>query len=160
MTGDNLDRAVDMMLRTDRMHKALIDSRVGNIGIHRTQHRILMHLARHGALHSQKALAEHLDISPAAVTGALKKIEQDGYIVRKLGHDNRFFEIEITEKGRVIVNKTKKLFSEAARSMFDGFSDDELNVYIRCLDKIQNNIKTSVLSPTAIKSDERKNDNI
>ena len=138
------------------MHKALIDSRARVIGIHRTQHRILMHLARHGALTSQKELAEHLDITPAAVTGALKKIEQDGYIVRTLGHDNRYFEIRITDKGREIVNITRKLFYDADRSMFDGFTDDEISMYIRCLEKLESNIKRSVQPTCITKPKERK----
>ena len=141
MHDTKLSKAVDMMIRTDHMHKALIDSRVHEIGIHRTQHRILMHLARCEMLPSQKDLAERLDITPAAVTCAIKKIERDGYIERSLGHDNRFNEIKITEKGRELVKLTRKLFSEADTSMFDGFTTEELSCYISCLEKLQENIK-------------------
>ena len=139
--SDQLSRAVDMMIRTDHMHRAMIDGRVKEIGIHRTQHRILMHLARHGCLPSQKDLAEHLDITPAAVTGALKKIEQDGYIEKTLGKDNRYNEIRITEKGRNVVKQTRLLFSEVDFAMFDGFSEEELAIYISCLEKLQENMK-------------------
>ena len=134
-------RAVEMMMKTHHMHRSLIDSRVHEIGVHRTQHRILMHLARHEHLPSQKELAEHLDITPAAVTLALKKIERDGYIERTLGQDNRFNELRITEKGRDIVKRTRKLFSEADLSMFEGFSDAELSTYLLCLEKMQANMQ-------------------
>ena len=89
MSESKLSRAINMMIKTDHMHRALIDLRVRVLGMHRTQHRILMHLARFEKLPSQKELAEHLDITPAAVTCALKKIESDGYVERSLGHDNR-----------------------------------------------------------------------
>ena len=141
MSETKLSRAIDMMIRTDHMHKALIDCRVRSLGIHRTQHRILMHLARHDKLPSQKELAEHLDVTPAAVTGALKRIEKDGYIERTLGHDTRYNELRITEKGRELVKLTRRIFSEADASMFEGFSDDELDIYISCLEKLQANIK-------------------
>ena len=141
MSEDKLARAIEMMIRTDHMHRAMIDSRVKEIGIHRTQHRILMRLARCGTLPSQKELAEHLDITPAAVCGALKKIEEGGYVERTLGHDNRFNELSITDKGRELVNLTREMFSEADRSMFDGFSDEELDSYITSLEKLQANIK-------------------
>lgn len=141
---EQLSRAVDMMIRTDHMHRAMIDSRVKEIGVHRTQHRILMHLARHGRLPSQKELAEHLDITPAAVTGALKKIERDGYIERTLGQDNRYNELQITEKGRELVKLTRRLFSEADISMFDGFSEEELSTYIACLEKLQENMRRRI----------------
>ena len=141
MIESKLSRAINMMIKTDHMHRALIDSRVGSLGIHRTQHRILMHLARHDSLPSQKELAAHLDVTPAAVTGALKKIEQDGYVERTLGHDNRYNELRITGKGRELVNKTELVFSEADSSMFEGFSDYELDMYISCLEKLQANIR-------------------
>ena len=78
MKDNRLFEAINMMIKTNHMHKSLIDSRVKSLGVHRTQHRILMHLAKQDRLPSQKELAEHLDITPAAVTGALKKIEKDG----------------------------------------------------------------------------------
>ena len=141
MSDDKLARAVEMMIKTDHMHKCLIASRVRDIGIHRTQHRILMHLVRHEHLRSQKALAEHLDITPAAVTGALKKIESDGYIERELGEDNRYNEIRITEKGRALVARTREIFSSTDVALFDGFTGEELEVYVSCLEKLENNIK-------------------
>ncbi len=131
-------------MRVNRMHKCAIDNQVKSIGIHRTQHRILMHLARSEQLvPSQKELAEHLDITPAAVTGAIKSIEQDGYIVRTLGQDNRFNEIKITEKGRAILQRTKELFTKIDDSMFAGFDDRELDTYISYLERIQENIKNA-----------------
>lgn len=141
MSETKLSQAINMMIKTDHMHKSLIDSRVGALGIHRTQHRILMHLAKHDKLPSQKELAEHLNVTPAAVTGALKKMEKDGYVERTLGQDNRYNELRITEKGRELVIKTRRLFCEADASMFEGFTDEELDTYISCLERLQANIK-------------------
>lgn len=141
MSDTKLSQAIEMMIRTDHMHKAMIDLRVRGMGIHRTQHRILMHLARNDKLPSQKELAEHLDITPAAVTGALKKIEKDGYVERTLGHDNRYNELRITDKGRELVNLTREIFAEVDTSMFEGFSDAELDSYISSLEKLQANIR-------------------
>lgn len=141
MSESKLSRAIDMMVKTDHMHKALIDSRVHTLGIHRTQHRILMILARHDKLPSQKELAEYLNVTPAAITIALKKIENDGYVEKTLGQDNRYNELRITEKGRELVKKTRKIFTEADESMFVGFTDEELDSYISCLERLQENIK-------------------
>lgn len=141
MLDTKLSRAINMMIKTDHMHRALIDSRIGSLGIHRTHHRILMHLAMRDKLPSQKELADHLDITPAAVTGALQKLEKEGYIERTLGHDNRFNELSITEKGREVVKQSKMLFCQADSAMFEGFSDEELDTYIAFLEKLQVNIK-------------------
>ncbi len=141
MSDDKLGKAIELMIITDHKRKALIDLCVKDIGIQHTQHRILMHLARQGILPSQKELAEYLRITPAAVTFSLRKLERDGYIEKKLGHDNRYNEILITEKGRNLVLKTKDAFSKIDKAVFDGFSKEELESYISCLKKMHLNIE-------------------
>ena len=135
-----ITRAVDIMIRTDKMRRTLFDGIVKEIGIHRTQHRMLMHISRCGTLTSQKELAELLGITPAAVTGALKKLEADGYVKRTLGHDNRYNQLQITDKGREVVTRTRELFSAVDRELFCGFSVEELDAYVSSLEKMQANI--------------------
>ncbi|MBO5945741.1 MAG: MarR family transcriptional regulator [Clostridia bacterium] len=148
MNDNKITSAISMMIRTDRMHRQMIDSAVFEIGIHRTQHRILMYIARNNRLDSQKSLAEHIGITPAAITGALKKLERDGYIKRKQGNDNRFNEVEITPLGMETVEKTKKLFFEVDKALFEGFTDEELDGYIAFLEKIKKNINEHVSCET------------
>lgn len=141
MSVTKLKRAVEMMMRAGRMHRSVIDARVKDVGIHRTQHRILMRLAGCEKLPSQKEMAEHLDVTPAAVCGALKKLEDDGYVERSLGHDNRFNELRITDKGRELVALSRELFAAADTEMFDGFTEQELDAYISALEKICSNLE-------------------
>ena len=144
MSNIKKTKAVDLMINTDHMHRCLIDLKVRDIGICRTQHRTLMMLARGEKIPSQKLIAEKLDVTPAAVTGILKKLEQDGYIKRSLGLDNRFNEIEITDKGRSTVKHSSEMFLSADISLFDGFTDEELDMYITCLEKIKINLKNNI----------------
>ena len=144
MNEEKISSAVNIMIKTDRMHKHLLESEVSKIGLHRTQHRILMHIARHGKLLSQKSLAEHIGITPAAVTGLLKKLERDGYVERVQGDDNRYNEVKVTELGKRVVEDSFKMFSQLDTSLFEGFSDSELDGYIRCLTKIQENIRKRI----------------
>ena len=144
MKEEKISSAVNIMIKTDRMHKHLLDSGVSKIGLHRTQHRVLMHIARHGKLLSQKSLAEHIGITPAAITGVLKKLEKDGYIERVQGDDNRYNEVKVTELGKKIVEDSFKIFSQLDTSLFEGFSDAELDGYISCLEKIQKNIRKRI----------------
>lgn len=141
MNESKISSAVNTMIQTDRMHKHLLDSTVSSIGIHRTHHRILVYIARNNPLKSQKALADHIGISPAAITGALKKLESDGYIKRVQGSDNRFNEVEITDTGKALLDSTRALFLSVDTSLFEGFSEAELDGYIAILEKIQYNIK-------------------
>ena len=141
MQENSIVKAVNMMILTNRMHKRLIDSSVcAKIGLHRTQHITLMHLARRERLPSQKELAEHLNITPAAVTATLKKLELGGYIARSAGNDNRYNEITITPLGKKVVEETKMMFTDIDTGLFESFSDEEISGFIRCFEKMQSNI--------------------
>jgi DNA-binding MarR family transcriptional regulator len=87
MNEETLERAIELTIHTRHLQKSLFESKVKTTGLYGTQHRILMHLACRYMLPSQKELADHLQITPAAVTGALKKLEADGYIEKRLGHE-------------------------------------------------------------------------
>ena len=150
MNEEKIERAAILMMQTKRMHKNLLESRLKVTGLHGTQHRILMHLACHFRLQAQKELADHFQITPAAVTGALKKLEKSGYISRTLGHDNRFNEIEITEKGREVVEMSKEIFASTDKSLFEGFTDEELDMYIKCSEKLKHNIKNNQACATEV----------
>ncbi len=141
MVDNKIYTAINKLMKINRQHKRLIDSQVTEIGIHRTQHRILMYLARNGNLPSQKQLADYFEVTPAAITGSLQKLEADGYIQRKLGADNRYNEVFITDAGKEIVERTRKLFAKVDNILFDGFSKDELAVFCQGLDRVINNLK-------------------
>ena len=135
---------VCQMIEVMRMHKTLASERVESLYPHRTAHMVLMYLSRTDACASQKELADRFYITPAAVTGILKKLEQDGYIERVQGDDNRYNEVKVTELGKRVVEDSFKMFSQLDTSLFEGFSDSELDGYIRCLTKIQENIRKRI----------------
>ena len=87
----------------------------------------------------KEELAEHLEITPAAVTGVLQRLEGEGYIERTLGADNRFNEISITEKGRETVKLSREAFRKVDRAIFDGLNDEEVDVFIEIVGKIKKN---------------------
>ncbi len=138
---NNIFTAVNKLMKINREHKRLIDSEVAEIGIHRTQHRILMYIARNGNLPSQKKLSEYFEVTPSAITGSLQKLESDGYIERKLGEDNRFNEITITDKGRDVVERTREKFATVDDCLFRGFSDGEIIEFSEYLERILQNMK-------------------
>ena len=131
-------RAVGLFIRVMRRHHACVERRIGDLGIHHSQHRMLMQLAkREGERPSQKELAEAMGISPAAVTVTLKKLEKEGYICRSMtDEDNRRNEIRITEKGRTKVAESRVIFESVDTAMFEGFTEDEMETLIRFMERI------------------------
>lgn len=126
-----------------RLHHRLCEKRLQDLPIHRSQHLLLMHLSHCKEPPSQKEIAEHLEISPAAVTATLKKLHAEGYIIRaSVANDNRMNEIVITEKGRSVIEESRKIFDEIDAKMYHGISSEELSQTLHTLEILTNNIKT------------------
>ena len=124
-----------------RDHKSVVDWFVNETNLHKSQHRLLMNLARLGNNVSQRDLAETLNITPAAVAVTLKKLEKNGLVDRKMAEiDNRYNEVVLTEKGKKIVKESYKVFKYADEKMFDGFSTEELDAFEGYLNRIKDNL--------------------
>ncbi len=139
---NELQSLIHLFICTDRMHKSCVDKAISELGIHRNQHIILMHLARRGDLPSQKELAEHLRVSPAAVAVALQKLENDGYISRTPDKkDSRYKKIVITDKGKDTVEKSRQIFHEIDCAMCSSLDEEELSNMKKYLEKMRNGLK-------------------
>lgn len=126
----------------NRTHRAIVEKRMSATGIHRSQHMILMYLYRCKDKISQKDIAAHFEISAAAVAVSLKKLESGGYIKRQSSkNDNRFNEIEITKKGKEIVDLSHSIFEEIDTETFKGINDEEKQTLVNLLDKVLCNLK-------------------
>lgn len=130
------------LIQTDRLHRCVLDGFLSDFGIHRSQHMILMRLSKEDCCPSQKALAEHFKISPAAIAVTLKKLEESGYILRSSHKDDvRLNNITLTEKGKDIVEKSKQLFEETDYAMFENFTDEDYTRLEECLNKMTDGLK-------------------
>ncbi len=134
--------ALNLFKCTNRLHLKVFDKCLGSMNIRRSQHRILMYLARNGTAVSQKDIAAEFEISPAAVAVTLKKLEEGGFIERTAHeNDNRYNSVSITDKGLEVVNATREAFFKVDMLMFDELSSDELQILSTCLAKMHNSLK-------------------
>lgn len=136
-----LEKTIRLVIRAGRLHRHYIEEKVGGFGFHRSSHMALMYLAKSERPPSQRELAEHLSITPAAMTGILKRLEQDGYVERCAARDTRYKEITITERGREIVAMSREAFHEVDREMLSGFTDGELSGLSDMLARICENLE-------------------
>ncbi len=143
MEKEIIHKAVHRFLRLDRLHRAAIGHQVGEMGLHRSQHRLLMVLSHSEEMPSQAELARRLEISPPAVTGLLTRLEKDGYI-RRLGDakDNRNHKVVITDKGREILTATKVRFDAVDSAMMKGIKQEEVLLFTDLLQRMQYNLET------------------
>lgn len=126
--------------RADAAFKRAIERRVKDTGVFRSQHRLLMHLNMQPNC-SQVMLAEHLEISPAAIAVSIKKLEKGGYIRREIdSSDSRVHQVTITPKGEMVIQNSIKMFQEVEARMFQDFSEEEKKQMDDFLERIYHNL--------------------
>ena len=144
-------RAVHAFITANILHRRTIEGWANDAGMHRSQHRMLMYLTKCESIPSQKDLAKHFDISPAAVAVTLKKLESDGYIERgkcSERSDSRFNEIRITDRGRDAALQSRKYFQHVDCEALKDFSEEELALFTSFLERMSQNLKSIPPIPT------------
>lgn len=133
-------KVVDEYMKTNKLHRKLLEKNLNKSGVFRSQHQLLMYIYCHPSV-SQKELAKLYNVSTATVAVSLKKLEKGGYIRRLMDkEDNRINQTLITPKGQAIVESSVSFFRMVEAGMFDGFSQEELERLHGFLSRIHKNI--------------------
>lgn len=130
--------------KAEQSFRRTIDKSVACTGVYRSQHQMLMNLGRNPDC-SQMELAQKLDITPAAVTTTIKKLEKEGYITRLVSEeDNRVNKLGITKKGQEIITESIRLFDEVEKKALKDFSEEEVECLNNFMKRIRKNLEDLV----------------
>jgi DNA-binding MarR family transcriptional regulator len=137
-----IHQAIDLMIRTSRLHHRNIEKLFDDTGLHRSQRRMLMHLSRFETMPSQRKIADDFDISPACVARTLKSLALEGYITRTGDEDDlRRNTVSITEKGLQTVSETHQTFERVDDAAFENMTAEEIEQLISLLGRVQDNLR-------------------
>ncbi|MBL8780928.1 MAG: MarR family transcriptional regulator [Alphaproteobacteria bacterium] len=96
------------------------------LGLNHTEARLLTLLQQKGGAAAQDALSEMLYVDRTNAGRALRRLEQDGYISKRRGEDDKRANlVRITAKGRDAAAAVSRLKKRIARSLFSGINEDE-----------------------------------
>ncbi len=127
-------------MRIMKLHRYILDERLKETGVYRSQHQILMMLSDHSNV-SQKEIAERLYVSTATIAVSVKKLEKGGYITRVVDQeDNRMNKLCLTEKGKYTVKHSREFFHNVEEQMFRDFSAEEMAAMGQFLDRVYDNL--------------------
>ncbi len=141
LSNEQLKRGMQLLIQINRAHRNICERQFRALGIHRSQHSLLLFLARNQRPISQKEIAQAFEISQAAVATSLKRLQNNGYIEKTPAKkDNRYNEIKITAKGREMVQKSDAVFSQADALAFEGMEESEYLQLTEYLMKIKRNL--------------------
>lgn len=101
---------------------------------------ILFALNREGEL-SQKELASQLKLTPPSITTALKKMEQQEYILRKTDKkDQRITRIYLADKGREYLEHIRDAEMQMEMILRTGLDEKEVETLKMLLEKVRYNL--------------------
>jgi DNA-binding MarR family transcriptional regulator len=91
----------------------------------------------HNGKSKMNDLAKHLEISPSATTGLIDRLILQGLVIRKDdANDRRIVWIELTAKGRGIIQSISKQKTEALIRVFGKISPKDREHYLNILEQV------------------------
>ncbi|MBO4297948.1 MAG: MarR family transcriptional regulator [Clostridia bacterium] len=134
--------SLELLIRVGRTHKRVVERQISELGIHGSQHHVLMALSHLGQFPTQNELARRMDVSPASAATMLKRLEGGGYIERRArSSDGRCNEVILTEKGNRVIDQSVRIFESVDRRMYEGIGDDERAQLRASLGKLLDNLR-------------------
>ncbi len=138
--ADERVNIVRQIIWLSKMHFQLNSAKLDETGIGSGQIPVLLELNHHGEL-NQRELAEHTRVTPATMSGMLKRMEKNGVIIREADeNDARISRVRLTEGGKAQCEHARQLFEETCYQMLDGLDEDSLSLLRNLLTRIQENI--------------------
>ncbi|BCY16718.1 MarR family transcriptional regulator [Leptolinea sp. HRD-7] len=130
-----------LLFSIGRLQATRADRYMDQIGLFRGQGMLLKFLDHHdGLTHSE--IAERLEISPAAVTKVIKRLEEQKYLKRQPDpKDERVSRVFIQPAGKKVADDIRNLFIKLDDCMFEGFSEAELEMLYSFLVRMQANLQ-------------------
>lgn len=105
------------------------------------QAKILKCLLEQGSM-TQRQLADKCMLDVTTMSRTLDKLQGAGYLLRTVNPScRRSFLICITEKGKEKAASVQKIFSDLDEQIWQGISEDEMEVLYHTLQKIMKNFK-------------------
>ena len=95
---------------------------------------------------NQEYLAHHLNKDKATSARAIKKLEEEGYVIRKRDDfDKRSYAIFLTKKSKDLMPVFRKILREWTKSLLINFSESEKKTLYSYLERISENAERKVL---------------
>ncbi|WP_036745653.1 MarR family winged helix-turn-helix transcriptional regulator [Paenibacillus sp. UNC451MF] len=131
-----IPRWVSLLYRYGHMY---IGDRLKHLDIGRGQHIFLNTLYREDGL-SQEELSNHLKIDKGTTAKALKKLEEQGYVIRKVrDEDKRTYQVFLTKKALLIKDEVRSVLTDWRNHISHGLTEEEKQMALILLEKMGTN---------------------
>lgn len=126
--------------QTNKRMQRFLNSKLQKYNITTEQWNVLLRLSKEPKI-NQKQLAKNVDKDQATLVRILDILEKKKLIQRQLSEeDRRAFLIHITDNGKEMVDELVPFMSDLFEQILSGISVEKLDIYIKVLTKINENI--------------------
>lgn len=137
---EKVKMVTDAFHRYHSSHRNIIDGKFREKGIYFGQPPILKYLSEHENA-TQKEIADFLHISAPSVATSLKRMEEAGLVVRlENKKDARRNTAKLTKKGKELFEYAENMFMCVDDVTYKGFTEEEINVLISFLERMNKNL--------------------
>ena len=112
----------------EHLAKRIGDEHLKKIGLTQSQADVIVLLAHESKrVFRQRDIERALNYSNPTVTGLLNRLEQKGFIVRRVdSDDSRARIIMLTDKAFEVIGEIYQSIRQTEQMLFDGFSEEEI----------------------------------
>ncbi|MFP7494685.1 MarR family transcriptional regulator [Terribacillus saccharophilus] len=131
---------LQIFLQLQAVNKEICSKFEACLGASTSRVEILHYLLQHEEV-TQSALQKEVNIDAAAVTRHLKQLEAAGTIVRfKKTEDQRATWVKLEEEAKRHIEQSYQEKSKFVQETLSGFSEEELQQFLRMLSKVSENV--------------------
>jgi DNA-binding MarR family transcriptional regulator len=130
-----------------RLQAIRADQFMDEIGLHRSQARLLLTLSEEdGITHSK--IAEKLGISPAAATKVIKRMEELHFLQRQAdASDERVSRVFLKPGGWAAIEQIRSVFWQVDHLLFRDISPDDIATLTRLVKQMDENLRSPRVGP-------------
>lgn len=92
----------------------------------------------------QRDIEKILSVTKSTCSKVLSTMQRKGLINRSSVADARLKKITVTEKGIALVKRFDGFIYNHDKSLTEGLTEDEINTFLYCIDKIKENVQKTI----------------
>lgn len=136
----NNKKIYDTELELTWLENKNVYKKLDKINMHNGQPAILAYIYMHKNC-TQYEIARHLGLSRASVGVSVKRMQKHGFVeINPSEKDKRSTSLTITKLGIQTLVQSDKILNDYITKKYEGFSDEELEIYLKLLNKIKINL--------------------
>ena len=111
-------------------------------GLTDVQFNLMMMVKHHGGTEglSQARLSEMMLVNRANITGLVDRLEKAGFVQRSAADDRRYNMIQLTSKGRQLLDKADIAYGQKVQQVMSVLSKPDQKALIKACGKIRKNL--------------------